>query len=198
MQAEFCTQINVGEWSISGNLDRVVAQGAEGCGKVRVVGFKVVKFGNVYQEVSLHVFILWGPDPFSAFVDDRILVWVVVGGGARQGSEEVGEEVGFWEDGETRDAARGSGQGGRRDYGNGGNNDGRQEVLDWDVSEWDVLNYFLKALMDICILWLGVGVLELRTREIILFGSNVGENFKKIGRGGDEDRRDGGDGDDRR
>ena len=195
MQAKFCTQINVGERSVGSNLDEMVAQCAEWHGKVRVVVLKFVKLWNVYQKIALYVFVLWGPDPFSTFIDDCVLVWVVVGGGARRGSEEVGKEVSFWEDRETKGAARRSGRGRRQDGGNRGNNDGRWEVLNRDVNEWDVLDYFLKALMGVCVLRLGVRVLKLRTREVVLLGSNISENFKEVGRSGDKDRRGRGDGD---
>ena len=44
MQAEFCTQIDVGEGSVGGNLDKMITQCVEWHGKIWVVGFEVVKF----------------------------------------------------------------------------------------------------------------------------------------------------------
>ena len=78
---------------------------------------------------------------------------------------------------------------GRRwDDGNRGGDNRQWEVLDWDVGEWDVFNYFLEALMDVCVLRLRVGVLKLRTREVVLLGSDISKNLKKIRQGGDKDR----------
>ena len=187
VQAEFGTQVDVGKGSIGGNLDGMITQCPEQRGKVQVIGFEVVELWDVHQKVSLHVLILWGPDSFAAFVDDGVLVWVVVGNGARRGSKEIGEEVGFWKDGEAKGMARRSGQGWERDNSNGGGDNGQQEVLDGDVSKWDALDYFLETLMDVSVLGLGVGVAKLRTREVVLLSGDVGEYFKEIGRGGDED-----------
>ena len=48
--------------------------------------------GNVVEEVFDKVFFLRDPELFSSFVDDRVLVRVVVsGGGAGRGDEEVGK-----------------------------------------------------------------------------------------------------------
>ena len=130
MQAEFGTQMDIGKGSIGGDLDRMIAQCTEQHGEVRVVGFKVVKLRNVHQEISLYVLVLWGPDFFATFVDDGVLVRVVVGSGARQGGEEIGEEVSFWENREAKGAVRRSWRGWGRDIGDGGGNDGQREVLD--------------------------------------------------------------------
>ena len=113
-------------------------------------------------------------------------MWVVIGGGARRGSEEIGEEVGFWKDWEAKGATRGSRQGWGRDDSDGGDNDGWQEVFNQDVSKWDVLDDFFKALVDVSILRLGVGILKLRTREVVLLGSNVSENLEEVGWGSDK------------
>ena len=198
MQAEFCTQVDVGEGSIGGNLDGMVTQRTEWSGKVRVVGFKVVELWNVHQEISLYVFVLWGPNPFAAFVDNSVLVRVVIGGGAWRGSEEVGEKVRFWEDREAEDATRGSRRGRRRDDSDRGGNDRQREVFYWDIRKWDTLDYFLKLLVDVGILGLWVRVFKLRTREVVLLGGNIGEYFKEVGQGSDKDRGGGGDRDDGR
>ena len=198
MQAKFCTQINIGEGSVGGDLDKMVAQCVEWHGEVRMIGFEVVELWDVYQEVLLYVFILRGPDPFAAFVDNGVLVWVVIGSGAGWGSEKVGEKVGFWKDREAKGVTRGSRWGGRRDSGDRGGNNGRQKVLDWDVSKRDTLDDFFETLVDICILRLRVGVFKLRTREIVLLSGDVGENLKEVGRGGNKDGQGGGDGNDGR
>ena len=163
-----------------------------------MVGFEVVELWNIDQEVSLYVFVLWGPNSFAVFVDDGVLVRVVIGGDARWGSEEVGEEVCFWKNREAKDATRGGRWGRRRDDSNGGSSDRRQEVFYWDVRKWDALDYFLKLLVDVGVLGLRVGVLKLTTREVVLLGGDVGEYFEEIGWSSDKDRGGGGDWDDRR
>ena len=47
-------------------------------------------------------------------------------------------------------------------------------------------------------MWFGVGVLELRTREVVLLGGDVGKNFEEVGRGSNKDGGGGGDQDDGR
>ena len=123
---------------------------------------------------------------------------VVIGNGAWWGSEEIGEEVSFWEDWETKGAARRSRWGWGWDDSNGGNNNGRREVLNRDVGKQDALDDFFKLLVDVCILGFGIRVLKLRTREVVLLGCDVGENFKEVGWGGNKDRRSGGNRDDGR
>ena len=156
MQAKFGTQVYVWEGTVGSYLDEMVIEGVEWGDEIRVISLKVIKLGDVYQKVVLYIFVLGGPDLFSLFIDDGILMWVVIGSGAGRGSEEVWEELGFQEDRERKDAVGRSRWSRRRDSGNGGNNDRWWKVLDWDVSEGDVLNYFLKTLMDICVLQLGV------------------------------------------
>ena len=63
------------------------------------------------------------------FVDDLVLVQVMVSSGAGWGSEKVGEEFGFGEDGKREDAVGRSRWGGRWDSGDWGDNDGQQEVF---------------------------------------------------------------------
>ena len=53
---------------------------------------EVVVAGDVVEEVFGEVLFLWNPELFSTFVDDRVLVWVVVSGsGAGWGDKEVGK-----------------------------------------------------------------------------------------------------------
>ena len=107
------------------------------------------------------------PDLFSTFVNDGVLVGVdVVGEGARRGSPEVGEELVL---GVERDDREGeflrdrSGRSGRRNDGDGCFNDGRREVFNGDVREWDAFDNFFKLEVDVGVLcFVGGGVLELR------------------------------------
>ena len=185
--AKFGTQEDIGERTIGSNLDEMVAEGAKRGDKVWVILVKGVVLENVYQEVAFNVFILGGPNLFSTFVDNCVLVRVVVSSGARQGGEEMREELCFWEDGEGKDAARRSRWGRRWDNGDRGSDNGWQEVLNGDVSKWDALDNLFETLVDVSVLWLQVGIFKLRTREIVLLGGDVGENLKEIGWGGNED-----------
>ena len=135
VSAKFGTQEDVGEGTVGCNLDEVVAEGTEGCDEVWVVLVKGVVLGDVYQKVAFNVFVLGGPDLLAAFVDDGVLVWVMVGGGTRRGGKEVWEKFGFWEDGERENAAGRSGRSWGWDDGDGGDNDRWQEVFYWDVCE---------------------------------------------------------------
>ena len=88
------------------------------------------------------------PDFLSAFVDDGVLVRVdVVGEGARRGGPEVGEELVLGVEGDDREGEflrDRSGRGGRGNDGNGCFNDGRQEVFNGDVCEWDAIDNFFE------------------------------------------------------
>jgi hypothetical protein len=126
----------------------------------------------------LEVFFLQGPDLLTAFVDDGVLVGVaVVGGGARQGSEEMWEELGFVEAGEWKDGEDGSGWAWGGDTGNGGFGDGRREILDGDVGKQDALDDFFELAVGVLILVLvGGGVLELRAFYVSLLGGDVSKD----------------------
>ena len=89
---DFSAEMDVGEGAVGSDLDGVEYVGAEGSDpKVRVV-VEVGVAGNVVEEVFSEVLFLRDPELFSTFVDDRVLVWVVVsGGGAGRGGEEVGK-----------------------------------------------------------------------------------------------------------
>ena len=82
----------------------------------------------------MYVFVLGDPKFLSSFIEDSILVWVVVGSGAWRGSEEMWEEVGFWEDEKGKDAVGRSRWGRRWDSGDGGGDDRWWKVLNGDVS----------------------------------------------------------------
>ena len=107
------------------------------------------------------------PDLLTAFVDDGVLVRVdVVGEGARRGGPEVWEERVFGVEGDDRKGELledGSGWGRRGNDGDGSFDNGRREVLYWDIREWNVVDDFLELKVDICVLgFVGGGVLELR------------------------------------
>ena len=184
MPAKLGTEEDVGEGTIGCNLNEMVAEGAERSDKVRMVLVKFVVLGDVHQEVAFNILVLGGPNLLASFIDNLVLVWVMVSGGARRGSEEVREELGFQEDREREDAMRRGRRGRRWDGGDRGSNDGWREVLYWDIGKRDMLDNLLKLLVDIGVLWFRVRVLELRTREVVLLGGNVGENLKEVGQGG--------------
>jgi hypothetical protein len=103
-------EVNVGEGPISGKLDGMVLVGAKGSDKVGGVVVKGIPQGDELEEVTLELFFLRGPDLLTAFVDDGVLVGVaVVGNGARRGSEEVWEELGFVKAGKREYREDGSG-----------------------------------------------------------------------------------------
>ena len=92
MMTDFGAEMDIGERAVSSDLDGVEYVGAEwGDPKVRVVA-KVGVAGDVVEEVFGKVLLLWDPEFFSMFVDDCVLVRVVVsGGGAGRSDEEVGK-----------------------------------------------------------------------------------------------------------
>ena len=101
------------------------------------------------------------------FVDDSVLVRVdVVGEGARRSGPKVREELVLSVEGDDREGEfleDRSGWGGQRNDGDGGFDNGRREVLNWDVRERDTVNDFFELEVDISVLdFIGGGVLELR------------------------------------
>ena len=90
----------------------------------------------------------------------------VVGKGARRGGPEVGEELvlGVERDDREREFLKDGGRrGGRGDDGDRCLDDGRREVLNRDIREWDAVNDFLKLKVDVGVLGFnGGGVLKLR------------------------------------
>ena len=89
---DFGAEMDVGEGAVGSDLDGVEYVGAEGSNpKVRVV-VEVGVAGDVVKEVFGEVFFLRNPELFSMFVDNRVLVRVVVSGcGAGRSGEEVGK-----------------------------------------------------------------------------------------------------------
>ena len=89
----------------------------------------------------------------------------VVGEGAGRGSPEVREELVLgieWDDREGEFLKNRSRRGGRGEDGNGGFNDGRWEVFNWDVRERDTVNDFFELEVDVRVLgFVGGGVLKL-------------------------------------
>ena len=124
----------------------------------------IVVAGDVVKEVFDEVFFLRDPELFSTFIDNRVLVRVVVSGcGAGQGSEEVGK--GFelmveWvvDDGGNVFRSRGNGCRGW-DREDGGSNDRRWEILNWDVCEGDTNNRIFELSVGVFVLVLS-GPLE--------------------------------------
>ena len=85
-------EMDVGEGAVGSDLDGVEYVGAEGSDLEIGVVLKVVVAGDVVEEVFDKVLFLRDPELFSMFVDDRVLVRVVVSGcGAEWGDEEVGK-----------------------------------------------------------------------------------------------------------
>ena len=76
--AELSAEKDVGKGTVCCNLDKVVTKGMEWGDKVWVILVEFVVLGDVYQEVAFNVLVLGGPDLFTTFVDDSILVWVVM------------------------------------------------------------------------------------------------------------------------
>jgi hypothetical protein len=109
------------------------------------------------------------------------------GGGTRWGSEEVGEELSFWGNGEWEVGEDRSGRSRGCNNGDGSFSNGWQEVLYRDVSKWDMLNNFLKLEVDMGILiFRGQGILKLGAYNVSLLGSDVGKNVEEVGRGGND------------
>ena len=89
----------------------------------------------------------------------------VVGKGTGRGGPEVWEEFVLSIEGDDREGELledRSGRGGRGDDSDGGFDNSRQEVLNWDIREWDAVNNFLELKVDVSVLsFVGRGVLEL-------------------------------------
>ena len=106
------------------------------------------------------------PDFFTAFVDDGILVRVdVIGKGTGRCSPKVRKKLVFGVEGDDRKREflkNRSGWGGRGNDSDRGFDDSGQEVLNWDIHEWDVVNNFFELEVDVGVLsFNGGGVLEL-------------------------------------
>ena len=89
---DFGTEVDVGERAVGSNLDSVEYVGMEWGYKEVGVVVEVVVAGDIVEEVFGKVLFLQYPELFSTFVDDCVLMQVVVSdGGAGRGSEEVGK-----------------------------------------------------------------------------------------------------------
>ena len=92
MTTDFSAEMDVGEWAVGSDLDGVEYVRSEGSDPEIGVVLEVVVAGDVVEEVFDEIFFLRNPELFSTFVDDRVLVRVVVSGsGAGRGNEEVGK-----------------------------------------------------------------------------------------------------------
>ena len=164
MTTDFGAEMDVGEGAVGSDLDSVEYVGAEwGNPKVRVV-VEVGVAGDVVEEVFGEVLFLRNPELFSTFVDDRVLVRVVVSGcGTGRGGEEVGK--GFklmvkWVVDDGGDVSRSRGNGCRGwDGEDWGSNDRRWEILNGDVREGDTNNRIFKLSVSVFVLVLS-GPLE--------------------------------------
>ena len=88
----FGAEMDIGEGAVGSDLDGVEYVGAEWSDPKIGVVVEVIVAGDVVKEVFGEVLFLQDPELFSTFVDDHVLVWVVVsGGGAGRGDEEVGK-----------------------------------------------------------------------------------------------------------
>ena len=89
---DFGAEVDVGERAVGSNLDSVEYVGMEWGYKEVGVVVEVVVAGDIVEEVFGKVLFLQYPELFSMFVDDCVLMQVVVSdGGAGRGSEEVGK-----------------------------------------------------------------------------------------------------------
>ena len=161
---DFGTEMDVGERAVGGDLDGVEYVGVEGSDpEVRVV-VKVGVAGDVVEEVFDEVLFLRDPELFSTFIDDCVLVRVVVsGGGAGRGDEEVGKGFELMvervvDDGGNVFRSRGNGCRGW-DGEDWGSNDRRWEILNGDIREGDTNDRIFELSMGIFVLVLG-GPLE--------------------------------------
>ena len=169
MMTDFGAEVDVREGAVGGDLDGMEYMGVEWSDpKVRVV-VEVGVVGDVVEEIFGKVLFLQNPELFSTFVDDRVLVWVVVsGGGAGQGDEEVGK--GFelmveWVVDDGGDVFRSWGNGcWGWDGEDGGSSDRRWEILNRDVCEGDMNNRIFELSVGIFVLVLS-GPLEYRAIE---------------------------------
>ena len=122
------------------------------------VGVRVVPgIVGAIEEVFGEVLFLRDPELFSTFVDDHVLVQVVVsGGGAGRGGEEVGKSFELmveWVVDDGGNVFRSGGNGCRGwDGEDGGSNDRRWEILNWDVREGDTNNRIFELSVSVCVL----------------------------------------------
>ena len=90
----------------------------------------------------------------------------VVSEGAGRGGPKMWEELVFGVKGNDgkRELLKGrSGWDGRGNDSDGGFDNGRQEVLYWDIREWNTVDDFLELKVDVRVLgFVGGGVLKLR------------------------------------
>ena len=92
VMTDFGAEMDVGERAVGSDLDGVEYVGAERGNKEVGVVVEVGVAGDVVEEVFVEVLFLRNPELFSTFVDDCVLVRVVVsGGGAGRDNEEVGK-----------------------------------------------------------------------------------------------------------
>ena len=164
MTTDFGAEVDVRKRAVGSNLDGVEYVGTEGSDLEIGVVVKVGVAGDVVEEVFGKVFFLQDPELFSMFVDNCVLVRVVVsGGGAGWGDEEVGkgfELVVKWVVDDGGNVFQlGSNRCRAWDGEDGGSSDRRWEILNRDVRKGDTNNRIFELSMGIFVLVLS-GPLE--------------------------------------
>ena len=160
----FGAEVDIGEGAVGSNLDGVEYMGTERSDKEVGVVVKVSVAGDIVEEVFDEVFFLWNPKLFSTFVDNHVLVQVVVSGsGAGQGNEEVGKGFKLAVEWVIDDRGNVFRSGGNGRWGwdgeDRGSNNRRWEVLDWDVCKRDMNSGVFELSVGIVVLVLS-GPLE--------------------------------------
>jgi hypothetical protein len=183
--AYFSTNVDGGKWADGVYQNVVVGVDAKGSAEVGGVVVKVVDAGDELKEVGVYVLLLGAPEFLAAFVNNSVLVRVLVSGEvASRGGEEVGEEFDFDKEREREDGKDGSGWAWGRDTGNRGFGDRRREIFDGDVSKGDAVNHVLKLAMCVLVLVLvGGGVLELRAFYVSLLCGDISKDIEEVGQG---------------
>ena len=159
--AYFGTDVDRGEGAIGVDVDGVEDVGTKRCDKER--GLSLLKIdlpGDMVEEVGVDELFVGVPDVAALFVDDGVLVRVVVvRSKARRGGKEMGEgeEVG----GKRGEEGGGRRRGGRGDGGDRGFDNGRGDVFDRDVFGINDFTWELK---------LRPSVLIERGKEAVEFG----------------------------
>ena len=144
MLAYFGTDVDRREGAVGVDEDGMEGVSAERSDKKGGLSLLKIDFpGDVIEEIGVDKLFVGVPDVVVLLVDNGVLVgMVVVCSKARRGSEEVGEgkEVG----GERSEEGSGRRQGGGGDGGNWSFDDGRGDVLNWDVFSINDLTWELK------------------------------------------------------
>ena len=144
MLAYFGTDVDWGKGAVRVDVDGVEGVGAEWGDKKRCLNLLKVNLPcDGAEEVGVNKFFMGVPDMAVLLVDDGVLVGVVViCCKARRGSKEVGEGKEVGSKGCEEGSGRRRGWGG--DSGDGGFDDGRGNVLNWNIFKVDDFTWELK------------------------------------------------------